>query len=69
MRDRPFLAAGEQPRPYGDIKAERAMAEPRTRVLADIADLEARARESTDPIEREALQCEAEDLRCALSGR
>lgn len=69
MRDRPFLQAGESPRPYSELLAERRGNDPRSRILDEIARLESAAAGAETETERKALQCEAEDLRCALSRR
>lgn len=69
MRDRPFITAGEAPRPFGDVLAERGGFDATERVLADIKQLEGAAAEASDPAERKRLQCEAEALRCALAER
>lgn len=70
MRERPFIAAGEQPRPFSEVLAERSHSDPglrrREAVLEQIADLEASALDAADSAERKRLQCEAEALRCAL---
>lgn len=66
MRMRPFIPAGEQPRPFSEIRAERDPFDPTSRILDDIAALEGEASEASDPIERKRLQCEAEALRCVI---
>jgi hypothetical protein len=70
LRERPFIPAGEQPRPFSEIAAERRQLDSalrrRDQLLADIADLEAQAAEQTDLAERNRLQCQAEELRCEL---
>lgn len=65
MRDRPFLTAGESPRPYSEVRAERGV-DPREAVFRMIADLEADAAETEDTDEAKRLRCEAEGLRCSL---
>jgi hypothetical protein len=67
MRDRPFISAGESPRLYSDVLAEREPDYARKRTLDRIVELEAEASEQTDPDERKRLLCEAEALRCSLS--
>lgn len=72
MRLRSFISASEAPRPFSEVLAERSAADPRKRVLEDIADLEGRAREAAkagDQVEAKRLQCEAEALRCDLDRR
>lgn len=66
MRDRPFVSAGESPRPYSAIREERGALDPRRPVLARIAELEGESRAAEDADERKRLQCEAEALRCWL---
>jgi hypothetical protein len=66
MRDRPFIAANEPPRPYSEIRRERSGFDLVERVLAAVDGLEADAFEAENPAEAKRLQCEAEDLRCAL---
>jgi hypothetical protein len=70
MRDRPFIAANEQPRPYSDVRAERdALSADSRRVETmreDIARLEGAAAEAVDPATRKRLQCEAEAVRITL---
>lgn len=66
MRDRPFLSAGESPRPFSEVRAERGNVDPREAVLRTIGELEHDARDADDPAEARRLQCEAEGLRCAL---
>lgn len=71
MRDRPFIQAGEQPRLFSDLVAERQQSDPlyrrRRETMAAIAELEGRAAEAEDPATRKQLQCEAEALRCQLT--
>ena len=70
MRDRPYIQAGDPPRPYSDIRAERRITDPAAVVRGQIALLEAEAAACTDsPTERTRLQCEAEELRCRLEHR
>jgi hypothetical protein len=70
MRDRPFLSASESPRAFSEIKAERAAGDPEHRrrnlVLDEITLLEAEARVTADPAERNRLQLQAEELRCLV---
>jgi hypothetical protein len=70
VRDRPFIAAGEQPRTYSEVLGERSAVDPvaqrRARVIEEIHELEAQAAEEADAEARKRLQCEAEALRCAL---
>lgn len=66
MRDRPFVAANEPPRPFSEVLAERALGDPRRHALDEIARIEGLALEASDPAERKRLQCDAEDLRAAL---
>ena len=65
-RDRPFIRANEQPRPYSELQSERSAFDPAEAVLRQVADLEADAAEAADPALAKRLQCEAEDLRCSL---
>jgi hypothetical protein len=70
MRDRPFTAAGEQPRLYSEVRAERNALSPDTRRLDamrdEIARLEGEAADAVDPAGRKRLQCEAEAVRISL---
>jgi hypothetical protein len=67
---RPFLSASESPRPFSEIKAERAAGDPELRrrnlALDEITLLEAEAGVTADPAERERLQLQAEELRCLV---
>lgn len=63
MRMRPFISAGESPRPYSDIRAERGDVDPRERALREIGEAEILAIAADDPAERKRLQCDAEALR------
>jgi hypothetical protein len=70
MRARPFIAAGESPRPYSEIRAERGDSGVMESTLRSIDELERLALDARDggrTAEAERLQCEAEDLRCALA--
>jgi len=69
MRDRPFLTAGESPRPYSEVRAEQRGDDPARRLLEEIAELEAEAAAADVAADRKALQLEAEELRCALYHR
>lgn len=70
MRDRPFIAAGEPPRPYSEIRTERELQDARAmqrRALIDrVARLEDEARHAGDPAQRKTLQLQAEEIRCRL---
>lgn len=70
MRDRPFIAAGEQLRPYSEIRAERDdFSVEKRRIDAkreEIARLEGEAVDAADPAARKRLQCEAEAVRITL---
>lgn len=70
MRERPFLDGGEAPRRFSEVRDERAAldshARLRDRVRKDVRDLETRARKAVTADERNRLQCQAEELRCAL---
>lgn len=70
MRDRPFIAGGESPRPFSEVRAERDGTDVELRrldnVREDIARLEGDALEATDPEARKRLLCEAEALRSSL---
>jgi|GEM_PF-2996443 len=70
MRERPFIAASEAPRPFSEIRAERDGSDldkhTRDRALKQIASLEGEAFETADPAIRKRLLCEAEALRCAI---
>jgi len=69
VRDRPYIQAGDPPRPYSDIRAERRVTDPAAVVRGQIALLEAEAAAAPTNAERVRLQCEAEALRCALDRR
>jgi len=69
VRDRPYIQAGDPPRPYSDIRAERRVTDPAAVVRGQIALLEAEAAAASTDAERTRLQCEAEALRCALDRR
>ena len=69
MRDRPYIQAGDPPRPYSDIRAEHRVTDPAAIVRGQIALLEAEAAAASTNAERVRLQCEAEALRCALDRR
>lgn len=73
MRDRPFIPASEQPRPFSEVLAERRAMDPAVRfadaAMDQVLELESQAAEAADPATRKRLQCEAEDLRCAMTRR
>lgn len=66
MRLRPYLSGSEAPRPFSDVLADRGTTDPSQRVLEEIHQLEREAQACDDLVERNRLQCQAEDLRCAL---
>lgn len=70
MRSRPFIAAGESPRPFSEIRAERDNTDAELRRIdqarEQIARLEGEALDATDAAERKRLQCEAEAVRAWL---
>lgn len=71
MRVRPFLQAGESPRPFSEVLRDRRGDDERERWRREIERLEAAAAAAQaegNDTERQALQCQAEDLRCALQG-
>lgn len=70
MRARPFIPAGEAPRPFSEIRAERDNLDADRRRIDntrdEIARLEGEALDAASPAERKRLQCEAEALRAWL---
>jgi hypothetical protein len=66
MRDRPFISAGESPRPFSEIRAERGDDDERARTWREVASIEAEATGADDEAERKRLQCQAEALRAGL---
>lgn len=69
MRDRPFIPASEQPRPFSEIKRERGDVDLRARLIEDIAAIEDQALGLADDCNEAAAmkkRLEAEELRCAL---
>ncbi len=77
MRDRPFISAGDPPRPFSEIRTERDGSDLHKltvhRTLTQIALLEGQAfavdqnnELIVSPEERKRLLCEAEALRCCI---
>jgi hypothetical protein len=70
MRDRSFLQAGEQVRPFSEVRREREFGDValirRRALLEQVQRLEAEAKVCGDRKESIRLQLEAEALRCRL---